>query len=382
MALPPPVRDFAARSTERHVNRLRRLNEAALKIGWARTEAQVLATVKETVHSVLEDQDATTVESEGGKIVVECFLGDEMPVLDDGESPLQPERLVLPLLNLEGRVLATMVLKTTRGPGFSDEDEALATQLARLGAQQLGTVGLFEREHVIATTLQASLLPTELPPIEGATVAARFRSGGAGVEVGGDWYDVFVLPEGLIGLVIGDVVGKGVRAAATMGQLRSTLRACLSITLDPAEALVHLDRQTMLIDGENFATVICATCDPRRGAVRWVSAGHPPPLLVRADRSTEFLEGHFAPPISTLVEAEYSVATCELRPGDTFVLYTDGLVERRGESIDSGMGDLSKLAASAPIEIEAFVDAVLACAENDERHDDVALLALQITADR
>ena len=191
----------------------------------------------------------------------------------------------------------------------------------------------------MAETLQRSVLPETVPAMEGARVAALYLPGSTAVDVGGDWFDTLTLPDGRLGFVVGDVVGKGVRAAATMAQLRNGMRALRLDTSSPAETVTKLNLLENYIDVP-FATLYLAL-DPDTLAVTLTSAGHPPPLVVEPSGQTRFLEGEGGLPLGVDVTTEYGERELSLEPGSIVVLYTDGLVERRGRSIDEGLMELA-----------------------------------------
>jgi anti-sigma regulatory factor (Ser/Thr protein kinase) len=242
-------------------------------------------------------------------------------------------------------------------------------------------VQLYEREHRIAETLQRSLLPERLPQLPGLSVAARYSPAAAEAEVGGDWYDVIPIPGGRVGLVMGDVAGKGLGAASMVGRLRSALRAYALEGHDPAAAVEQLNRLVWTeLDESQMATLIYVIIDPADGGLRWVNAGHMPPLLVVGDRLPHFLEGGRSVPLGVMPFPNFEENSVEVRPGATVVLYTDGLVERAGEHIDDGLAELAKVVKEAPAGPDQLCDHVLEAMVPDAgAPDDVALLALQNT---
>jgi anti-sigma regulatory factor (Ser/Thr protein kinase) len=223
--------------------------------------------------------------------------------------------------------------------------------------------------------LERSFVPERLPDIQGVRLAARFVPGGAGVEVGGDWYDVFEVGQGRIGLVIGDVAGRGVHAAAVMAQLRNALRAYALESHPPAAALARLNALACSLGRSVMATLVYLVFDPGSGAVRLVNAGHLPPLYVRPDGSTEFLDGGRSVPVGALPVAAYSEAEYLLGAGSALLLYTDGLVEERRAPIDHGLARLASSVSEGHDDLEALCDRLLATVGRGE--DDVALLALE-----
>jgi serine phosphatase RsbU (regulator of sigma subunit)/anti-sigma regulatory factor (Ser/Thr protein kinase) len=236
-----------------------------------------------------------------------------------------------------------------------------------------------EREHRIAETLQRSLLPVRLPDLPSLELAARYLPAGDGAEVGGDWYDVIELPDGKIALVMGDVVGRGIPAAALVGKLRNALRAYTVEGHPPERALEHLNA---LVDRaqHEMATVLLFVLSPRDGRARWVSAGHPPALVRRADGGRLFLEGGRSVPLGAMAHAEYEAAEDVLAPGDVLLLYTDGLVERRDVPLDERFESL-RGAAERNGTAMAICDATLsALLPGGAGGDDVALLAAMVRA--
>jgi PAS domain S-box-containing protein len=242
----------------------------------------------------------------------------------------------------------------------------------------------FAHEHLVAETLQRSLLPKELPRLPGVDVAARFVAGSSEAVVGGDWYDALALPDGRLMLMIGDVEGRGLEAAATMGQARNALRAYALEGAPPAEVLCSLDRLMAATGEERFVTALCAVLDADLGELVYANAGHVPPLLARADGTTTFLDGGLTAPVGVPVGVQVGGEAAErfvearvtIDPGATLLLYTDGLVERRTEGIDDGLARLA--GALAPgAELDELLDRLVALCTDDDR-DDVAILAVRM----
>ncbi len=236
-----------------------------------------------------------------------------------------------------------------------------------------------EREHRIAETLQRSLLPAQLPEIPGVAMAARYVPATRGTLVGGDWYDVLPLPDGRVGVTIGDVVGHGLRAAGTMAQLRLSLRAYAVEDPSPARVVGRLDAFVRRLIPSEMATLVYAVLDPVAGGVTFCSAGHPAPIVVDVDGHAAFLEGPPAPPLgSGWHESQFAEGSAFLPPGATLILATDGLIERRGTSLHEGLARLKKevgLRSSEPVDAmcQRLVDALL----GEHVDDDVAILALR-----
>ncbi|MET9465044.1 ATP-binding SpoIIE family protein phosphatase [Streptomyces sp. NPDC006544] len=228
-----------------------------------------------------------------------------------------------------------------------------------------------------AVTLQRSLLPQELEQPDDLRVAATYQPGGTEAAVGGDWYDVITLGAGRTALVIGDVMGRGVRAAAVMGQLRTAVRAYARLDLPPHEVLQLLDGLAAEIDASQIATCVYAVHDPNEGLLAYASAGHLPILVRDEDGTVRRAADPTGPPLGTggWLHTSGSIA---LGPGSTAVLYTDGLVERRGEDIDEGVAALERALSGAQGSPAVICDRLMRALGVDADHyDDVAVLVLQ-----
>ena len=234
-----------------------------------------------------------------------------------------------------------------------------------------------EREHRIAETLQRGLLPDRLPEVPGMGLAARYVPAGADTAVGGDWYDVVELPSGHIGLAIGDVAGHGPRAASTMGQLRMALRAYALEEPSPAEVVSRLDRLVSRLLVSEIVTLVYLVLDLDSGMVQFTNAGHPPPLLVGPGGQSSFLEDGLRSPLGCDDPELPAQASFRLVPGSTLLLYTDGLVEERGASIDEGLQRLATVATDCGQDIEAYCEQLLCSMVEGETTDDVALLVIR-----
>ena len=231
-------------------------------------------------------------------------------------------------------------------------------------------------ERKRADVLQRSFVPERLPEIPGIGLAARFVPGGTGVDVGGDWYDVLELEGGRLGVVIGDVAGRGLHAASLMSQLRNALRAYAFEQHPPGAALEHLNSLAWRREGVVMATIIFLVLDPGSGRVLLASAGHPPPLQANPDGTTLFLEEGRSLPLGVSRQTKYGEAEYLLAPGSTLLLYTDGLIEKRSTPIDDGMKQLAvNVGAHVEDDLEVLCQRLLETVSGAE--DDVALLALR-----
>ncbi|WP_030623391.1 ATP-binding SpoIIE family protein phosphatase [Streptomyces sclerotialus] len=233
------------------------------------------------------------------------------------------------------------------------------------------------RQREAAVTLQRSLLPQELEQPDDLRVAAIYHPGGTDAAVGGDWYDVITLGAGRTALVIGDVMGRGVRAAAVMGQLRTAVRAYARLDLPPHEVLQLLDGLAAEIDASQIATCVYAVHDPNEGRLVYASAGHLPILVRDQDGTVHRAEEPTGPPLGTGGWLHTS-GSVPLGPGSTAVLYTDGLVERRDKDIDEGVAALEDAVAGATGAPDIICDRLLrALGISNDHDDDVAVLVLQ-----
>lgn len=257
---------------------------------------------------------------------------------------------------------------------LADDVLGLLHPVAERVAVAITRAQLYEREHRIAQVLQRALLPERLPEVDGLRLVSRLRAGGEGSDVGGDWYDAIPVAGGQIALALGDVAGKGIGAAALMGMFRSALRAFAIDGGEPREVLERLDR--IARRSNELATVLLAHVSAATGSVLYASAGHLPPLLVEPGRPPRFLEDGRSGPLLAFGSGEHGRA--ELAPGAILLLYSDGLVERRGEVIDDGLAALLDAARGAAHGAEVLCDQVLErMLGSREAADDVTLLAVE-----
>ncbi|GIJ20175.1 SpoIIE family protein phosphatase [Micromonospora lutea] len=346
------------------IRRLRALADAAVAVNTARSTADVLQVAARHALSLAE---AVRVVVSAGEARYEADAG--------GASSAEPS-FVLPLTGVADQQLGELRVWHPAAEN-ADADEAALTELARLVGVRLENAQLYEAEHRIATTLQHSLLPRTLPQLPGAVVASRYLPGSADVEVGGDWYDVVARDDDELVLVIGDVVGKGVPAAAAMGQLRNALRAYVLEGFDPGESLTRLNRLVGSTESRSFATVFCLWFSPRLGRLRYASAGHPSPLVIREDDVAFLHDRALGPPVGAIAGTEYETVSGELRAGDRLLLYTDGLIEDRQIGIDDSLALLRADATRSGEHVADLVEAVVARVAGRPRRDDVAVLALE-----
>ena len=297
------------------------------------------------------------------------------PEAADGALSRSAPSLLLVPLRARGRVLGALTIRSAAGPDWRPVlDPGLAREVAARAAVALDNALLYERERETSHALQLGLLGGGVPSFEDVVVTAAYRPGTATLEVGGDWYDAFQLESGVLALVVGDVVGHGLDAAVAMGQLRGAVSA-LAQTASPAVLLDRLDSFVETVPSAATATLAYVELDRATGRIRYACAGHPPPLVVSPDGRVRFLwDGRSAPLGSMLGAARGAVD--HLAPGETLVLYTDGLVERRSAAIDVG---LERLARAARLHThdgslaEAICDSLL---DGQVQDDDVCVLTV------
>ncbi|WNV75603.1 SpoIIE family protein phosphatase [Geodermatophilus sp. DSM 44513] len=280
---------------------------------------------------------------------------------------------------------AILLVRADPGRPFDQEEVDLAEDLARRAALAMDNVRLYQQEHVVADTLQRSLLP-ELPDIPGVESSAHYVSASTASDVGGDFYDLLHLPDGSIGVVIGDVVGHDVVAAAAMGHLRGLIRACAweAADPDPGIVLARVDRLVQGLRVAAMATLVYARAVPPAGdgdpwRLHVASAGHPPVLLRAPDGGVRVLDEVAGLLVGVDGGAERPSTTLEVPPGTTLLAYTDGLIERPGTDLDEGIAELvDRLAATrAGAGPRELCDA--AVAGSIDGRDDVALLAVRFS---
>ncbi|SCF14725.1 GAF domain-containing protein [Micromonospora viridifaciens] len=273
-----------------------------------------------------------------------------------------------------GELVGVLHVGTLSPRRFTPDD----VRLLELAADRVGLASRARAnalDQAAALALQRSLIPTELPEVPGLEMAARYVPGHAS-GVGGDWYDVFTLPSGALGVVVGDVSGHGLQSAVVMGRIRSALRAYALVCDDPAEALALLDRKVVHFEAGSLTTALYAMISPDRSRVHLSLAGHPRPVLAVPGQANTMIDAHIDPPLGTgRQRPQRHTTVIDFPPGAILVSYTDGLVERRGEVLDAGIARLMAAIPQAPV--ETVCATVMATLDAEQPADDIALLALR-----
>ncbi|MFC9396468.1 SpoIIE family protein phosphatase [Streptomyces sp. NPDC057027] len=285
----------------------------------------------------------------------------------------------LPLI-AQARPIGALGLLYSDRTGFSEDERTLLVALGSSIAQSLQRAMLYEQEHDLAEGLQQAMLPRRIPDVPGAQTAVRYRSARLGRDIGGDWYDLIALPGGRVGCVIGDVQGHDTHAAAVMGQLRIVLRAYAAEGHPPATVMARASVFLHELDTERFATCTYAEVDLATGVVQVVRAGHVDPLIRELDGGCRRLPVVGGLPLGLSAEfgrIDYPVTTLELDPGQTLMLYTDGLVEKPGADLDEGLQWLSSLVRRGPSDLQQLADHLCDVVADRGGEDDVAILLLR-----
>ena len=405
----------ARAEAERQAHELRQLQEiSGVALGRLSLDEEVLPGMLERIRDVMAADTAAILllSPEGDELVARAALGLEeevergvrVPVGRGFAGRIAEQRAPVLLEDVEqGDVVNPLLrekgMKTLLGvPVMVDEDHVIGVlhvgsltrrafttaeiDLLERAAALIGLAVDRARQHNVAELLQRTLLPAGLPEVPALQMAARYLPGADDTHVGGDWYDVVTLPQGRVGIAIGDVVSRGVRAAAVMGQMRTALRAYALDGDAPGPVLDRLDRLIRGFDEREMATIAYVVLDPAELTLQVSVAGHLPPIVVGADGAVRRLDSVRSRPIGVTAARRFEEATDRLARGDLLVLYTDGLVERRGVPLEDGLTKLeSTLSSMAGGDPEEICERLLRAAEADAVADDVAMLVIRIPQD-
>lgn len=300
-------------------------------------------------------------------------------------------RITVPL-RARGALLGVVAFsRLDRPEAFTADDLILAEELTAKAAVAIDNARRYSRERTTALTLQRSLLPQGLPHQEAVEVASRYLPGGTGAEVGGDWFDVIPLSGARVALVVGDVVGHGLHASASMGRLRTAVRTLADVDLPPDELLTHLDDLVLHLAsdlqptghfqpaGESGATCLYTVYDPVSRRFTLASAGHPLPLIISPDGTRTPVPAHPGPPLG-IGGLPFEATELELPEGSLLALYTDGLVVSRERDVDQRIAELRRALHHSATSLEALCDTVLDAMLPERRTDDAALLLARTRA--
>jgi PAS domain S-box-containing protein len=285
--------------------------------------------------------------------------------------------MVVPLVARGSTLGALTLVSAESGHRYTEEDMTLAEELALHAALAIDNAALYRREHEAALALQRALLPAHVPAPAGVEVAVRYLPAGPGLEVGGDWYDLVAMDDDSLAVVVGDVAGRGIHAAAVMGRLRTALRAYILDGHRPAAAVDRLDAVMEDLEEPSMATLVHVALDTSSGRAEYVVAGHPPPLVREPDGEVRELDERGRPPVGVGLRHSSQTAHCTLAPGSMLLLYTDGLIERRAQGLAPGLAQLRAALATAPYEAEGCADAIVERLTSEALDDDAAVLVLR-----
>ena len=285
-----------------------------------------------------------------------------------------------PLLAGQGPLGVMALYRGAGRPPFTEADVSIVEELGRRLAMGLANTDTFAREHAIAETLQRSLLPDALPQIPGLDLAVRYLPATGGAAVGGDWYDAFLLADGRVGLVIGDVSGHNIASASTMGQVRSLLRAYAVDNAGPSAALERTNTAMAQLLPDALATVVYAVLDAATGDLAYANAGHPPPLIATTAGQAEYLDDTAGIMLGACTAASFTTGRRRLPPGARLLCYTDGLIEDRHRDICEGLAALAQtLRRCIDGSAEETCATVQTALAGPARQDDICLLTARIT---
>lgn len=297
--------------------------------------------------------------------------------------PMLEGWLAAPLTGRTGRTLGLIQVADKIEGDFTEGDEVVLVQLAQLAAVAIENAERYEHEHRIAETLQRSLLPDALPEVPGLLLDPAYRPGSVGTQVGGDWYDVFVLGDGCVALAVGDVAGRGTRAAALMGQLRTAMRAYAVHGLAPTDLMASLDRLLQGVSPSSMATAVYVVLDLETRVLEAVSAGHLPILLAAPSAPPRYLDLDPNVPLGVLAAPSYQSTKVDVEPGSLLVVFTDGLVESARLALQDGLDRLAGVVASLVGDgragVEGLSSRIIDAMVPNPGHDDIALLSARLT---
>jgi serine phosphatase RsbU (regulator of sigma subunit) len=305
--------------------------------------------------------------------------GENPPLrgMPPGHPPVR-SYLAVPVVAASGEVLGAFYFGHPEASVFTERDEQLAQGIAAQAASAMENARLYRHERTTAMRLQRSLLPAAPPRLADLDIASAYLPGEQGARVGGDWFDVIALSADRVALVIGDVMGRGIDAAAVMGQLRAAIQAYAVMDLPPAQVLDQLNRLVCQLPHEQIATCVYAVYDPSEGTLRWANAGHLPPAMVSPDGAVTLLEADLGMPLG-VDRAIFADMARPMPEGARLLLYTDGLVECRETPLHDRLGRLRAVlgdlcAPETAVDVREGCERVAREMLTGAEHDDVAVL--------
>jgi anti-sigma regulatory factor (Ser/Thr protein kinase) len=305
------------------------------------------------------------------------LIAESFPAMrDDFDTAQLASFISLPLVGATGRPIGAIAVGWASPQNLGGNRMAMLEKVATLTVRTIERIEVLQLERSVAQTLQLGLLTLDVRTTA-AVVRARYRAADTGLQIGGDWYDAVEVGEGRLAVAVGDVVGRGLPAATTMGQLRAALGVAALQATDASSAVGILDRYAKHVPGARCATVAFALLDTEAETMSYLCAGHPPPLLVTPDGQVEYLENGGSWPLGIeTAERRVPAATAALPGGSLLLLYTDGLVERRGEPLEAGLERLrSVMRENWSLPLRRLKQAIFGALVDDAAADDVALVA-------
>lgn len=405
--------DGARGSTRREAERVRKLAELGMALDAAGSVDEALSIVARTARDLLDAAVATASLADDGRWAVES-VAETAVAIGSRHPPLVPamgevwhrrstsrddavhlegaelgriaseghddvlEWVGVPMVSRDGERIGFVQVADKTAGGFDEIDRVLLTQLARLAAMRVESFQQYQRAEAIAAFLQRRLLPEALPETDGIRASAVYIPGSNEADVGGDWYELVPVAGGRrVVVAIGDMVGRGIAAAAAMSELRNALRLLAAEQTEPAAALERLNEFVHTVGSGHFATCWYCVVDRDAMTVTYASAGHVPPVLVGTDGLATLLDGVTGPPVGARRGSRYTAATLDIESGTTLLLYTDGLVEHDlARDVDPIARLVEEVHTNAP---DALVERLTALLPVDgSRRDDTAVLAVQI----
>ncbi|MCM3662488.1 SpoIIE family protein phosphatase [Georgenia satyanarayanai] len=375
----------ARKEAESAAERTRLLQDVTAALSAAVGREGVAAALLRTTPSLAARAATCWLTDPAGRLIAHSGTGEEagstgpLPVRSWPRAAVVADGRVLVPLHGQSGLHGVLSLEPDDGAGAEPPDLAMLTAVGQQAGAALDRAGLFDRSAAISHQLQQALLTAPLPQDERVDVTTAYRPGVESLEVGGDWHDAFHLDDDVLGVAIGDVVGRGLDAAIAMGQLRSAVRALAGPDVGPARVLGALDTFVQRVPDSTSATVLYGELDLLTGRFRFACAGHLPPLLLERDGTPRLVwDGRSTPLGLNVPGSERPEASVDLAPGDRLLLYTDGLVERRDRPLPTRLDELVAVGAqSRTLEPGAAVRTVTErMLPPGEGHDDVCLLLL------